>query len=90
MKNFRGKKILDAGFGSGVYSFSLAEKAGKIEVVDISKEKVAHLAAAIFEVQEMKGIYRFHYEFWRQESENSRGTILNSWLPPKKDPTQLN
>lgn len=32
--------MLDAGFGSGIYSFSLSEKVKRIEAVDISRKKV--------------------------------------------------
>lgn len=36
------ENVLDAGFGSGVYSFSLAGKARNIEAIDIADEKVAN------------------------------------------------
>jgi ubiquinone/menaquinone biosynthesis C-methylase UbiE len=36
------QKILDAGCGTGVYSFSLANKVKEINAVDISQEKINH------------------------------------------------
>lgn len=38
-KNF--DKVLDAGSGSGIYSFSLAKKSRHIEAIDISKSNIA-------------------------------------------------
>lgn len=41
MKNInKPERMLDAGCGTGVYSFSLAKKIDKIEAVDISEEKI--------------------------------------------------
>ncbi len=37
------ENVLDAGFGSGIYSFSLAGKLKEIEAVDIAEEKVENV-----------------------------------------------